>query len=326
MNPAIRVGVPEDTPAALLQAFPTNGIDLIRLPNNLTEPVAIDFWIPPSFGWIAANMLPYLRGLRVVQSLMAGVDWILPKLPQGVTLCDGRGLHDIPVAEWVLGAILASLKRFPEYRDHQREQVWAGQKGQRAQQASATPPNSPLPYLILGDELHGKTVLILGYGSIGAAVEHLLNPFSVTILRAARTARQGVSAMKDLPALLQQADVVVVLVPLTPETRGMIGAAVLQQMKPGALLINAARGPVVATDALVEALQAGRIHAVVDVTDPEPLPPGHPLWTAPNCFITPHVAGSVEAFAGRAYQFAAAQVQRYAAGEPLENQVSEAGY
>lgn len=322
----VRVGVPEDTPQTLLADFPTQGVELVRLPNSLSDPVEIHFWIPPSFGWIAANMLPHLRGLRVVQSLMAGVDWILPKLPPGVTLCDGRGLHDIPVSEWVLGAILASLKRFPDYRDRQREEVWAGQKGQRAQQASAAPPDSPLPYLILGDELHGKTVLILGYGSIGAAVERLLTPFNVTVLRAARTARDGVAAMKDLPALLPQADVVVVLVPLTPETRGVIGAAVLQQMKPGALLINAARGPVVATDALVAALQTGRIHAVVDVTDPEPLPPGHPFWTAPNCFITPHVAGSVEAFAARAYKFAAQQVRRYASGEPLENQVSEAGY
>ena len=323
----IRVGVPEDTPQTLLVDFPTQGVELVRLSNSLSGSVEMDFWIPPSFGWIAANMLPHLRGLRVVQSLMAGVDWILPQLPPGVTLCDGRGLHDIPVAEWVLGAILASLKRFPDYRDRQREQVWAGQKGQRAKQAaSAGNPAHALPYFVLGDELHGKTVLILGYGSIGAAVERLLAPFGTRVLRTARTARPSVSALQDLPALLPQADVVVVLVPLTPATRGIIDATTLQQMKPGALLVNAARGPVVATDALVAELQAGRIHAVVDVTDPEPLPPGHPLWTAPNCFITPHVAGSVEAFAGRAYQFAAAQVQRFVAGEPLENQVSEAGY
>lgn len=323
----LHVGLPANIPEQLLAEFPQGDVELLRLPDKLEGQVEIEFWIPPSFGWVAAGMFPHLRGVKVVQSLMAGVDWILPHLPPGVLLCDGRGLHDIPVSEWVLSAILVSLKRFPEYRDHQRAEVWAGQKGQRAQQAAAAKPaQAALPYFVLGDELHGKTVLILGYGSIGAAVERLLAPFGTRVLRTARTARPDVSALQDLPALLPQADVVVVLVPLTPDTRGMIDATVLQQMKPGALLINAARGPVVVTDALVAALQAERIHAVVDVTDPEPLPPGHPLWSAPNCFITPHVAGSVEPFAARAYQFAAAQVCRYLAGEPLQNQVSEAGY
>ena len=146
------------------------------------------------------------------------------------------------------------------------------------------------------------------------------------VIRVARTAKPGVAAFGDLAGLLPEADVVVLLVPLTSTTRGLMNADMLARMKPGALLVNAARGPVVATDALVEQLEARRIHAVLDVTDPEPLPKGHPLWSAPNCFLTPHVAGSVEGFSIRGYKFAAEQVRRYLAGEPLRNRVNDAGY
>jgi phosphoglycerate dehydrogenase-like enzyme len=120
--------------------------------------------------------------------------------------------------------------------------------------------------------------------------------------------------------------VVVLIVPLTEETRGLMGAKEIGLMKPGALLVNAARGPVVETDALVAALQEGRIRAALDVTDPEPLPVGHPLWTAPNCLITPHIGGSTPEFIYRAFRFGAAQVRRFVAGEPLENVVTDAGY
>ncbi len=171
-------------------------------------------------------------------------------------------------------------------------------------------------------------MLIVGYGSIGEAIEARLTPFGVTVLRVARRARETprVSAIGELHELLPLADVVVLIVPLTEETRGMFGAAEIGLMKHGALLVNAARGPVVVTEALVEALTEHRIRAAVDVTDPEPLPVGHPLWTAPNCLITPHIGGSTPEFIYRAFRFAAAQVQRFTAGEPLENVVTEAGY
>jgi phosphoglycerate dehydrogenase-like enzyme len=122
--------------------------------------------------------------------------------------------------------------------------------------------------------------------------------------------------------LLPQADVVVLAVPFTSETEGMIGAEQIAAMKPGALLVNAARGPVVVTDALVAALEAGHIRAAIDVTDPEPLPEGHPLWKAPNLLLTPHVAGSTPKFMVRTMQFAADQVDRYMKGEPLQNVVT----
>jgi phosphoglycerate dehydrogenase-like enzyme len=136
----------------------------------------------------------------------------------------------------------------------------------------------------------------------------------------------SVLAISEFHRLLPEADVVVALVPLTAETRGMIGAKELGLMKPGALLVNAARGPVVVTDALVEALEQNRIQAVLDVTDPEPLPPGHPLWSAPNCMITPHIGGSTPEFVYRAFRFGAQQVKRFIDGQPLENIVSDLGY
>ena len=326
----LKIGLPASISEDFLVDFPKENVELVRLPNHLDHSVEVDFWIPPTFGWLATPMFPHLRGVKVIQSLMAGVDWILPWLPKEILLCDGQGLHNIPVAEWIVGAILASLWRFPHYRDCQHDQYWDGQvllKGEGG--AQAAPPDSKAgahSYRILADELHSKKVLIAGYGGIGAEVEKLLRVFDVEVIRVARTAKPGVSAFSELAGLLPEVDVVVLLVPLTDSTRGMMNADMLARMKPGALLVNAARGPVVDTDALLQQLQAKRIHAVLDVTDPEPLPKGHALWSAPNCFITPHIAGSVAGFSSRGYKFAAEQVRRYMAGEPMLNQVNEAGY
>ncbi len=332
----LRIGLPQNISEEFLQGFPRDNVEIIRLPDHLDHEVDVEFWIPSMFGSQAARVFPHLRGVKVVQCLRAGVDWILPWLPQGIILCDGQGLHNIPVAEWVVAAILGSLKRFPEYRDHQREQFWGGQArpqgaaehgsgGHHASNDSA-PDGRQYSYRILGDELHKKKVLIVGYGGIGTEVERLLQVFHVDIVRVARTAKPGVSAIGDLAKLLPEADVAVLLVPLTEQTRGLMNAEMLGRMKAGALLVNAARGTIVDTNALLAQLQARRIHAVLDVMDPEPLPKEHPLWTAPNCFITPHVAGSVVGFATRGLEFAAEQVRRYMAGEPLENRVGDAGY
>src|SRR5271166_5701671 len=177
---------------------------------------------------------------------------------------------------------------------------------------------------VLQEELFGKRVMIVGYGAIGRSIEERLTPFGVEIVRVARQARSGaenVAGVDRLLDLLPDADVVVLIVPLTSETTGMIGERELARMKQGALLVNAARGPVVKSDALLAALEAGRIRAVVDVTDPEPLPEGHPLWKAPNLFITPHVASSSPMFLSRAMEFAAEQVARYVKREPLKNVV-----
>jgi phosphoglycerate dehydrogenase-like enzyme len=165
-------------------------------------------------------------------------------------------------------------------------------------------------------------VLIVGAGSIGTALAARLTPFEVDLIRVARTARPGVASVGELPELLPHADIVVLIVPLTPHTRGLAGPDFLASMPDGALLVNAARGPVVDTDALVKECASGRISAVLDVTEPEPLPPDHPLWTMPNVFVTPHVAGSVAGMQRRAFRLAGRQLRRFAAGEPLENVVT----
>jgi phosphoglycerate dehydrogenase-like enzyme len=322
----VRVGVDENLAQELLVDFPREA-EIVRIPRQPVGTLDIDFWILPFARKEAREAFAHLRGVKVVQSMMAGVDWITPWLPKQIVLCDGRGIHDISASEWVVTAILGSLKRFPHYRDMQLKEQWKGQ---------ASVPNGFLDvggvqvgqYQVLGEDLAGKTVLIIGYGSIGAAIEARLQPFGVKVLRIARSARKepDVSAIGDLRRLLPEADVVVTIVPLTEETEGLIGVEEIELMKPNALLVNAARGPVVDTDALVQALQRGRLRAVLDVTDPEPLPVGHPLWSAPNCMITPHVGGSTPEFIHRAFRFGAAQVGRFIAGEPLENMVSEAGY
>lgn len=322
----IRVGVNEHLAQELLAHFPHEA-EIVRIPNRPGKSLDVDFWIPPFRREDAEAVFPHLRGVKVVQSMMAGVDWLLPWLPKNVLLCDGRGIHDISTSEWVVTAILASMKRFPLYRDLQLQEQWRGSA------ATADPflnrdGAHARQYRVLNEDLEGKTVLIVGYGAIGAAIEARLTPFGVKFLRIARSARAaaGVHAIADLHSLLPQADVVVLIVPLTAETKGLMGAVELGLMQPGALLVNAARGPVVQTNALLEALQQHKLRAALDVTDPEPLPAGHALWSAPNCMITPHIGGSTPEFIHRAFRFGAKQVRRFMAGEELENLVTEAGY
>jgi phosphoglycerate dehydrogenase-like enzyme len=322
----VRVGVDETLSSELLADFPRE-VEIVRIPRRPTGTLDVDFWILVFHRSDAAETFLHLRGVKVLQSMMAGVDWITPWLPNDIVLCDGAGIHDVSASEWVLAAILTSLKRFPVYRDAQLKQDWNGQAAVKDDFLSEGGVQVG-QYRVLGEDLAGKTVLIVGYGSIGAAIEARLAGFGVNVMRVARSAKEQpkVFPISELHRLLPEADVVVVIVPLTAETRGMIGAREIGLMKRGALLVNAARGPVVVTDALVEALTEHRIRAALDVTDPEPLPAGHPLWSVPNCFITPHVGGSTPEFIYRAFRFGAEQVRRYVAGEPLKNVVSEAGY
>jgi phosphoglycerate dehydrogenase-like enzyme len=322
----VRVGVDESLSEELLRDFPPEA-EIVRVPRTPSDSIEVDFWILPFLRRDAPEAFGHLRGVKVVQSMMAGVDWITPWLPKDVVLCDGRGIHDISTSEWVLTAILSSLKRFPTYRDMQTKQMWKGQASVKDGFLNESGPQVGV-HRVLGEDLADKTVLIVGYGSIGAAVEARLKPFGVKVLRVARSARSEpeVSAVSDLRRLIPEADIVVAILPLTAETQGLFGAAELGLMKRGALLVNAARGPVVVTNALVAALEEHRIRAALDVTDPEPLPEGHPLWTAPNCLITPHIAGSTPEFVHRAFRFGAEQVRRFIAGETLENVVTDAGY
>jgi phosphoglycerate dehydrogenase-like enzyme len=317
----LTVGVPDAVDSGLHRLLP-KGIAIEIVPNQPDRDLDVEFWIAPPFMKHAAQAWPHLRGVRVVQSTLAGVDALRRLVPPGVVLCDARGVHTIPTAEWAVTAILASYKYLPFYDDLRRGAAWSRRWGAQDRYGALHATGKRFYPPVLLEELHGKRVLIVGYGDIGAAIEARLAPFGVEILRVARSARHGIAPVAQLPDLLPQADAVVLVVPMTAETAGLIGAREIALMKQGALLVNVARGPVVDTGALLAALQSGRIRAALDVTDPEPLPDGHPLWSAPNLLLTPHVAGSTDMFMDRAMRLAAKQVDRYLRGEPLENVVS----
>ncbi|MGA7522561.1 MAG: 2-hydroxyacid dehydrogenase [Acidobacteriaceae bacterium] len=316
----LKVGIPEAVNPELHSLFP-EGVALEVIPFQPNRPFEVEFWIAPPWTHHAHQAWPWLRGVRVVQATVAGVDGILSLFPKDVVLCDARGAHTIPTAELAVAAILGSLKYLPLYADVQRAGIWSRRKEGEARYQALHPSQEKLYPTVLCQELHGQQVLIVGYGDIGQAIEARLLPFGVEIVRVARTARDGVYGVEKLMDLLPAADIVVLIVPFTSETTGMMGAQQIARMKQGALLVNAARGPVVDTEALLAALHEGRIQAAIDVTDPEPLPEAHPLWSAPNLLITPHIAGSTPMFMRRAMQFASAQVGRYLRGEPLENRV-----
>jgi phosphoglycerate dehydrogenase-like enzyme len=268
---------------------------------------------PDRAGEIEALVLPFgapldvlarMPRLRMVQTLSAGVDRILPAVPEGVILCDGRGTHGSSVAEWVLAALLAVVRELPRFVRLQGAGTWEN---------------------VQTGELAGATVLIVGAGDIGLRIARLVEAFGAEPVLVARRARDGVHGIGDLPRLLPGADAVVLVVPLTAETTGLADAAFLAAMRDGAILVNAARGPVVDTDALLAELTSGRLRAALDVTEPEPLPEGHPLWQAPGLLLTPHVAGYVTGFPPRALALIRPQLERFLRGEPLEN-VVEDGY
>jgi phosphoglycerate dehydrogenase-like enzyme len=317
----LKVGLPEPVDHDLHRLLPP-GIELKLIPLRPTHPVEVEFWITPPWTGQSEQMLPFLRGLRVAQATVAGVDGLLRIMPPGVTLCDARGIHNISTAEWAVAAILAATKYFPLFDDLRHAGVWSRRKEAEDLYHALHPSTRQFYPHVLCEELHGQQVLIVGYGAIGRAIEERLQPFGVSFTRVARTARDGVSAIQDLLNLLPAADIVVLIVPFTSETSSLMGAEQLSLMKQGALLVNAARGPVVHTSALLAALNCGRIRAAIDVTDPEPLPETHPLWSAPNLLITPHIASSTPMFMVRAMQLAAAQIDRYLRGEPLENVVA----
>lgn len=287
-----------ELPAALdIEVFDATG----DLPRSASQ---VRFYVPAyEFDRRVVEVIPKLPHLEVVQTLTAGVEHVRPYVPAGVTLCNAKGVHDASTSELAVALTLAALRGIPDFVRAQERREWA-------------PAHRPA--------LADRTVLIVGYGSVGAAVERRLDGFECEVLRVARSARDGVADVGQLAELLPQADVVIVTVPATEETRRLVDAGFLAAMKDDALLVNVARGSVVDTDALLTELCAGRLYAALDVTDPEPLPPEHPLWEAPGLLISPHVGGDTSAFWPRAHRLVAAQLRRYAAGEPLRNVVDGA--
>jgi phosphoglycerate dehydrogenase-like enzyme len=318
----LRVGFPAILDRELLNVMP-EGIELIPLEERLDHPVEIDVWIPDPYSTRALRVWPHLRGVRLVLSLMAGTEWIPATVGPHVTICNARGAHNISTAEWTLTAILAMLKYLPLYLDIQRSADWRRRSEVSRLYQQLTQDQRTYHPPVKLEELTGKTVLLVGHGSIGKDIERLLEPFRVDIIRVARTPRTRplVHSVTELDSLLPRADVIVLILPLTAESQGLIGPRKFDLMRQGALLVNAARGGIVQTDALVHALNSGKIRAALDVTDPEPLPIDHPLWHCPNLLITPHIGGSSPQFDARALEVAADELRRYIDGEPLQNVV-----
>lgn len=301
----MKVVVPWPVDAQQHDAPMPDGVELVAWTDGPPPEEALDAeFVAVPFSAGTPGLLDAFTALKVVQTESAGVGWILPAVPDGVTLCDASGPHDQSTAEWVMAALLASIRLIPQYVRQQDRQDWSQVRTR---------------------ELGGRRVLIVGYGSIGKAVERRLAGFGVAITRVARTARDGVHAFGELPGLLPSADVVVLLVPLTDETAGLVDAAFLAALPDGALVVNASRGRVVDQDALLAELTGGRITAAIDVTTPEPLPADHPLWRAPGLLLTPHTGGDTVDVYPRLRAFVRDQVVRHLAGEPLLNVVAD-GY
>ena len=250
------------------------------------------------------RLVEQLPELRLVQLLTAGAELWVGRMPAHVALSDCRGAHGVATAEWIVAVLLAVYRELPAFVRAQDERRWDQH---------------------FTDELAGKRVLLVGAGDLADNTVRRLTPFEVSTTLVGRRARDGVHAIDDVHGLLPEHDVTVLMVPLTDATRGLVDARFLAAMPDGALLVNAARGPVVDTDALTRELQAGRLRAAVDVTDPEPLPADHPLWTAPGLLLTPHVGGSVPGGMRRAFGIAVEQVRAFVRGDVPPNLVED-GY
>jgi phosphoglycerate dehydrogenase-like enzyme len=304
----IRVWLPEQDAVSVMGGLPAGMVADVwtggeQLPDSAdeVEVVVLPFEVPSS----RLPVLAKLPRLRLIQLMSAGAENIIPFVPPGVTLCNAQGAHDPAVAEWITAVILAQVRQLPRFI--------------AAQQAGTWDP-------VRSESLAGQTVLIVGYGSIGEATERTLAPFGVRFERIARRPRPGVMTMDDLHQALPRADIVILLVPVTPATTGLVDARFLARLHDGALLVNAARGSIVDTAALLAELTSGRLRAALDVTDPEPLPAGHPLWSAPGLLLTPHVAGAMTTGRSRVMALVKDQLGRYAAGEPLRHVVGDQGY
>ncbi|KPM55069.1 hydroxyacid dehydrogenase [Frankia sp. R43] len=252
------------------------------------------------------SVLGALGGLRpqLVQSQSIGYDRVAAALPAGLTFSNATGVHEASTAELAIGLMIASQRRLPALVAAQLDHRWAHTES-----------------LSLAD----SRVIVVGQGGVGRAIVSRLRPFEVDITRVAATHRQDadgvVWSVDELPKLLPDADIVALAVPLNAETEGMVDRDLLTLMKPGALLVNVARGKVVVTADLVEAVRAGHVRAALDVVDPEPLPPEHPLWRLDGVVLTPHVGGHSAAMLPRVVALVRRQIAALSAGHPPHNVV-----
>jgi len=289
---------------------PIEGVEIVRW-DLVEEPPRrdeISFVVPTYMASSPWERLSLLPNLRLVQLLSAGYDNVLAALPEGVLLANASGVHDASTAELAVTLTLASLRGIPEFVEAQGRSQWLPTENRQS--------------------LADKKVLIVGYGGIGVAIARRLTGFEATLTAVASRARAGdelvdsVHGVDELPVLLPEHDVVILILPLSAATTGLVDRDFLASMPDGSLLVNVSRGKVVDTQALVEATGSGRIRAALDVTDPEPLPSDSPLWQTPGVLISPHVGGVTSAFAPRAVALLREQVAAFAQDRPLRNVVN----
>jgi phosphoglycerate dehydrogenase-like enzyme len=262
----------------------------------------VGFYVPPYMG--PPESLALIRSmpsLQVVQLLTIGYDAALPLVPPDVVLCNAVGVHEASTAELAVALILASLRGIDDFARAMPAGAWVHDRR---------------------ETLVDKRVLVVGAGGVGRAIADRLRPFEVELTLVARSAREGVLPLSELGNLLPRSNVVVLAVPLSPQTRHLVDATFLGAMPDGGLLVNVARGAVVDQESLLREVSTGRLRAALDVTDPEPLPADHPLWTAPGVLISPHVGGDASAFLPRARGLVNDQLRNWRAGRPLANTVA----
>jgi phosphoglycerate dehydrogenase-like enzyme len=263
-----------------------------RLPDGEAEGLVL--WLATSQQ--RAGLLRW-PGLKWVLTLTAGIDHVAGALPAGVTLYNAHRLHDRTVAVHTAAGMLAAARGLHRFRDRQREGRWQSTRD-------------------LGT-LDGARVVIWGYGHIGRLLEELLTPFGAQV-----TGLRSGTPDEESDAALAGADWVILLLPNTPQTRGIVNAEVLARLKPGAWLSNQGRGSLIDTGALLAALDSGHLGgAVLDVTDPEPLAEGHPLWAQPNVIITPHIASTTRDLVARGAAYTRAFLEQMGAGQEPEGRV-----
>lgn len=306
MSPRIVVSVPTPDLAAALQPHP-DGADVIVW--DMTAPApreAIDLVVPPYMSM--QQLMPRLAEVRtrLVQSQSIGYEGIEDQLPPGHVFANAASVHETSTAELAVGLAIAAQRRFAEFVLAQQEHRWASR---------------------FSESLADRRVLLVGYGGVGKAVAARLAPFEVELTVVASRARVEdgvpVHAAEDLPGLLPQAEIVILTLPGGASTHRIIDARALAALPDGALVVNVGRGSLIDTDALVAELQRGRLRAALDVTDPEPLPEDHPLWSAPGALIVPHVGGASSAMRPRTIALIRTQIERMLAGDPPLNVVHE---
>ena len=282
-----------NVPANFKKLSPTN------TPAETGDLSEVTFYVPTYMGgYPALELSKKMPKLQVLQVPNAGYDDAMEYVRDGITLCNGKSIHDDSTAELAVGLTIASLRGFPDFVRNQDKSDWVHVKNK---------------------SINDRKIGIIGFGSIGTTIAKMLSGFAVEIIPFTQSGRDNTIAITDLDKHLPTLDVVILILPLTKESKHLFDAKRLSLMKDGALLVNVARGPIVETDALVKELNSGRITAALDVTDPEPLPSDHPLWQTPGVFIAPHVGGNTSIFDSRARKLIQQQLQKLASGSPLAN-------